>query len=319
MNRTRRVVLIALAALVLLVMVGPLLVPVPPLENTRTPEELAGPDGRFLKINGLSVHYELYGQGEPFYVLLHGFGASTFSWREVSGPMAEMGTVLAYDRPAFGLTERPLEWEGQNPYSPQANQELVLGLLNHFGVEKAVLVGNSAGGTVALQFALRYPERVEALVLVDPAVYSGGGAPAWVRPLLGTPQLHRLGPLFVRRVFSSGENLISRAWYDPSRITPEIRDGYEKPLQTANWDRALWEMTLASREADLESRLKVLQLPILVVTGEADQIVPAEQSIRLAGELPSAELVVFPKCGHLPQEECPDEFMEALRGFMAGL
>jgi hypothetical protein len=112
MSRTRRVALIALAALVLLVVVGPLLVPVPVLENTRPPEELAGPDGRFLEINGLSVHYELYGQGEPFYVLLHGFGASTFSWREVSGPMAEMGTVLAYDRPASGLHNGP--WSGKD-------------------------------------------------------------------------------------------------------------------------------------------------------------------------------------------------------------
>ena len=61
---------------------------------------------------------------------------------------------------------------------------LVIGLLDHFGVQQAILVGNSAGGTVAMQTALAHPERVSALVLVDPAVYSGGGAPAWMRPLL---------------------------------------------------------------------------------------------------------------------------------------
>ena len=92
-------------------------------------------------------------------------------------PFSQLGTVIAFDRPAFGLTERPLEWEGQNPYSPEAQVELVIGLLDHFGVDQAILVGNSAGGTIAMQAALTYPERVSALVLVDPAVYNGGGAP----------------------------------------------------------------------------------------------------------------------------------------------
>lgn len=319
MSRSRRFILIGLAFLLLLVLVGPLLLPVPAIENTRSPDELAGPQGGFIEMNGLRVYYELSGQGQPFYVLLHGFGASTFSWREVTGSLAEMGTVLVYDRPGFGLTQRPLEWEGLNPYSPQANQELLVAFLDHFGVDKAVLVGNSAGGTLAMQAALRFPERIEALVLVDPAVYSGGGAPAWIRPLLATPQLRRLGPLFVRRIFSSAENLIGMAWYDPNRITPEILDGYERPLQVANWDKALWELTLASRESDLASRLKEIQVPTLVMTGEDDRIVPVEESIRLSGELPDAQLEVFPKCGHVPQEECPVEFMDALREFMAGL
>jgi pimeloyl-ACP methyl ester carboxylesterase len=75
-------------------------------------------------------------------------------------------------------------WQGQNPYSPETQIALLTGLLDYFGVQQAILVGNSAGGTVAMQTALAYPERVAALVLVDPAVYSGGGSPAWLRLLL---------------------------------------------------------------------------------------------------------------------------------------
>jgi pimeloyl-ACP methyl ester carboxylesterase len=317
MRRVVRPVLLFIAVLLLIVLIGPFFLPSPTLDNPRSPEELAGEQGRFVEINGIQIHYEIYGQGEPFWVLLHGFGASTFSWREVTGPMAEMGTVLVYDRPAFGLTERPLNWEGNNPYSPQANLELLLGLLDHFDIDKAILVGNSAGGTLAVQAALKYPQRIDALVLVDPAIYTGGGAPPWIRPLLATPQMRRLGPLFVQRVFSSGEQLIEMAWHDPSRITPEILEGYERPLQLANWPQALWEMTLASQEPDLAKNIMEMQQPTLVITGEKDRIVPAEQSIRLAGELPNASLSVIPACGHLPQEECPDEFMEAFHGFMA--
>ena len=91
------------------------------------------------------------GQGEPVLILLHGFGASEFSWREVMEPLSTYGRVIAYDRPAFGLTERPMEgnWTGTNPYSVQGNVELLDGLMDELGVDKAILVGNSAGGGVA--------------------------------------------------------------------------------------------------------------------------------------------------------------------------
>ena len=316
MKRGRRIPLILLATLLGLVLVGPFLVPVPPLADTRSPEELAWPQSRFIEINGLQVHYEIAGQGEPFYLLLHGFGSNTFTWREIVDELAKSGTVVSYDRPGFGLTERPLEWKDTNPYSPEASLGLLLGLLDHFGVEKAILVGNSAGGTVAMQAALQYPERVQALVLVAPAVYSGGGAPAWIRPLLNTPQLRRLGPLFVRRVFGSGQGLIDLAWHDPSRITPEIMAGYERPLQARDWDRALWELTLASRESNLEESLAQIKLPTLVISGDDDRIVPTQESIRLAADLPNAELDIIENCGHVPQEECPQEVIQVIQQFI---
>ena len=104
-----------------------------------------------------------WGKGEPVFVLLHGFAASLYSWQAVMEPFSQLGTVIAFDRPGFGLSEHPLTWQGQNPYSPEAQVELVIGLLDHFGVEQAILVGNSAGGTVSMQVALAHPERVSAL------------------------------------------------------------------------------------------------------------------------------------------------------------
>ena len=129
--------------ILVILLVGPFLIPVPPLENTVTAESLADEDSQFIEVNGLNVHYKTYGTGEPVFILLHGFGASLFSWHEVTAPLAEYGTVIAYDRPAFGLTERPLEWEGESPYSQDAQVELVIGLMDALGIEKATLVGNS--------------------------------------------------------------------------------------------------------------------------------------------------------------------------------
>jgi len=157
---------------------------------------------------------------------------------------------------------------------------------------------------------------VTSLILVDPAVYAGGGAPAWVRPLLGTPQMRHLGPLAARQLQAQGTEFIKTAWHDPSKITPEIFEGYQKPLKVNDWDKALWELTISSSESGLAERVTEFNLPVLVITGDDDRIVPTEQSVRLAGEIPNAQLVVIPQCGHLPHEECPDEFIQVVTDFL---
>jgi pimeloyl-ACP methyl ester carboxylesterase len=309
---------ISLLVLLLVLLVGPFLIPVPPASGTVPPQQLADPDSQFVEINGLDIHYKMMGQGGPVFILLHGFGASLFSWHAVMEPVSAHGTVIAYDRPAFGLTERPLKWSGQNPYGPEANVALLLGLMDTFGVQKAILVGNSAGGTLSMQFALQYPQRVQALVLVDPAVYENGG-PAWVRILGKTPQMQHLGPLFVRSIQKSGLELIRTAWHDPSRITPATWEGYTLPLKVEGWDQALWFFTMASRDTGLLEHLQDFKVPILVITGEDDRIVPTADSVKLAGELPGAQLVIIPEAGHVPHEEQPAAFLEAVNAFVLNL
>ena len=321
MKPWQKITLTVFVILLLALLVGPFLVPIPPLEGTRSESELADPDSKFIEVNGLSVHYKEMGTGQPVFILLHGFGASAFSWREVMGPFAELGRVIAYDRPAFGLTSRPMpgDWAGENPYSPEAQAAIVIGLMDALGVEKAFLVGNSAGGTVSVYTALTYPERVSGLILVDAAIYTGGGSPAWARPLLGTPQMRHLGPLLARQIASSGDDFIRTAFHDPTLVTQDILDGYRKPLNVNNWDRALWELTAASHPLGLPERLTELNLPVLVLTGDDDRIVPTEESLRLGAEIPGASLVVIPNAGHVPHEEKPDEFMQAVREFLKGI
>ena len=316
-----RFIAITLAVLMIILLVAPLLVPVAPLEGTLPETALADSDSRFVLINGINVHYKQFGSGEPVMILLHGFGASVFSWREVMAPLANSGTVIAFDRPAFGLTQRPMpgEWQGQNPYSPEAQVALVIGLMDVLEIDQAILIGNSAGGTVALSTALAHPQRVTGLVLVDAAVYSGGGAPAWILPLFRLPQYERIGQLISRSLLQNGDRLIETAWHDPARISADVLDGYRKPLKANNWDRSLWELTKASGESNLADRLAELTLPVLVVSGDDDRIVPTDQSVRLAEEISGARLVVFTACGHVPQEECPDQFLQAVQPFVDSL
>jgi len=109
------------------------------------------------------------------------------------------------------------------------------------------------------------------------------------------------------------------AWHDPTRMPPDYWENYTRALRVENWDRALWELTRASRFTDLSARFDELALPILVITGDDDRIVPTAQSLRLAEDLPGAELAVIPNCGHVPQEECPAAWLEAVLPFLSTL
>ena len=313
-----KVILIILVVILVL----PLLVPYIPPKGVSTLSDAMLPDSRTVEIDGVNLHYQEAGEGEPLILLLHGFGASTFSWREVMEPLSTYGHVVAYDRPAFGLTERPLPrefmWSSGNPYNEEANIEYVIGLIDHFGADKAILVGNSAGGRVALATAVAYPERVQALVLVDSSGASGRTMNL-MQFLYQLPQLRAIGPYAVREIASSGVDSIYEAWHDPSLVTDEIVSGYKVPLQVENWDRALFEFQRASQRPDLTQDLDRLTMPVLVLSGDDDRVIPMEFAVKLSEQIEGSKLVIFENCGHLPHEECPEAFMNTVSEFLIGL
>lgn len=322
MRRGYKILLAIGIAVLLVALVGPFIIPVPPLEGLQPPAALARENSQFTTspfpgTDGIDFHYRRGGEGEPAFVLLHGFASSLFVWDEVFDQFAGKGVTFAYDRPPFGLSERlvPGDWDEVNPYSPDAAVDQLITLLDSQGINRSFLVGNSAGGTLAMRAVLAHPGRFDGLILISPAVY-GGGTPGFVRPLLRTPQLQRLGPLLARRIATWGNSLEEAAYHDLSKLTPEQRATARLGLQVQNWDRALWAFTSASQASDLPDRLADLDLPVLVITGDDDRVVPTEQSIRLAGELPNADLVVLPACGHVPQEECEGAFMDAVNAWL---
>jgi pimeloyl-ACP methyl ester carboxylesterase len=331
-----------LALLAAFILVGPLLVPVAPLAGLKPARELAWPGSAWVRVGALDVHVEAWLDGAArttsdrhlsppaaaparAYALLHGFGASTRSWNQVLPWLSEAALAVAHDRPAFGLTDRPLgeRWTAEtNPYGTAAQVGTTLGVLDALGIDRAVLFGHSAGGTIAVQMALQHPERVAGLVLVAPAVYAGGGAPGWSRAILNTPQMARLGPLIARQFGGEqGEAFLRSSFFDPGKLTPEILAAYRHPLQVEGWDLALWELVKSSRESTVANALANVRVPVLVITGAEDAIVPAEQSQRLAQDLVGvpggAAYIELAGCGHLPHEECAAAFETAVRGWLA--
>ena len=274
---------------------------------------------RFLDVNGFKVHYRLAGSGQPLVVLLHGSFLSLRSWRLVFDRLAESVSVLAFDRPGFGLTSRPLPSKATGvSYTPEAQSDLVIALMKKLGFNKAVLVGNSTGGTMALLTALRYPQHVDGLVLAGAMIYSGyatSEVPAFMKPVMKamTPIFSRLMKFLITRLYDRN---IRGFWYNKERLGSDVLSAFRSDLMIGDWSRAFWELFIETHHLRLDERLKTMSKPSLVITGEHDLTVKTEESIRLARELPDAELVVIPDCGHLPQEEQPEAFVLEVRKFL---
>ena len=305
------------AVLVAAFLVVPFLIPFES-SGTQTYRNAAGADAEFVQAGGIDVHVERKdytgdcGCDAPLIVLMHGFGASTYSWRDVLDPLSEFGEVIAYDRPAFGFTERPTEWSGTNPFGFEGNFAILDDLISKFGSGRdVVLVGHSAGGQFAAEYARLNPTSVSALVLVDPAILTTGGTPNGLDWLWGVPQIDRLGPILVRGIASSGMDLLSESYADQSKLTEAVIAGYRAPLTVTGWEEGFWNFSTAPRTNDLADNLDDVWMPVLLITGDADTVVPTADTVALNSMFPDSRLVIVENAGHLPQEEQPTDFMTA--------
>jgi pimeloyl-ACP methyl ester carboxylesterase len=313
-----RVFLSILLAFLGLLLIGPLLLPVPPLEGAESITRLAEGGGQLRTLDGVTLYYRSEGSGQPAFLLLHGYPSNSATWRHLLPELALHGHAVAFDRPGFGYSERPLpgSWS-RNPYLPEAQLDQALSLLGQLGIDEAVWIGSSSGAMVALRAALEHPERVSGLVLIGAPVYSDRAPPAWIRPLLHSPQMDRAGPLLMRQLGGEpGLRLFASQWADPEGIGAEDIAAFRRTFRADHWDRGLWEVSKASRPSQLGDRLASIQQPVLVVAGVQDQIVPDEESERLARALPRATLALMDGCGHLPQEECPSALLDVLSGWL---
>ncbi len=277
-------------------------------------------DSRFIEINGFRVHYQRRGDGPTLIVLLHGSFLSLSSWKDVAEPLAEQATVVAFDRPVCGLTSRPLpKGQGASLYSADAQSDLVAALIEALGFQNAVLVGSSTGGTIATLTALRHPRKVQGLILVGAMIYSGYAKSEIPAPVLAMmkglrPVFSRIMKFMIARLY---DQAIRKFWYRQERLTDSRIAAYRQEFMLGPWDRAFFELFLATRRLDLDARLAAIAVPTLIVTGEHDRAVKPAESRRLATEIPGAQLAVIPDCGHLPQEERPEDFIAAVKSFLA--
>jgi pimeloyl-ACP methyl ester carboxylesterase len=267
------------------------------------------PADRFVRVGDQLVHVEQAGSGEPV-VLIHGFGASTYSWRKVMPALAASHRVVAIDLNGFGYTQRPTS---RASYTREAQAKLVLGTLDALGIDRAHIVGHSYGGGLTLYLASRHPERFRTMVLVD------SSAPTYANDRRSRfAALRPLDVLFVRSVVLRPGMVrkgLLRSYYDDSLVTPELVQAYLDRLAIEGVGGAFYGLT-APAPAGEPVELEKIAIPSLVIWGAHDVLISPETGRRAAARLPRAEFVLFDKSGHLPMEEEPEAFLNTVLPFL---
>ena len=278
-------------------------------------------DGPYARLGPPNAPVKLYyseeGKGPPL-LLIHGFGASTFTWRFVAPELAKDHRVIAVDLKGFGQSDKPFDGR----YSVYDQAELLAQLIEDKDLRDLTLVGHSFGGGVALLLALeanqRLDGRITRLVLLDSIAYPQN-IPVFFR-LLDVPLVSQLGvrmvpPLVQTRV------ALQIAYFDDSKIDPEEVELYAAPLKTAAGKHAIIHSArqiVPEDIAELSERYKTIELPTLILWCDHDRSVPLEVGIKLRRTLTNSTLRLVEDCGHMPQEEQPASTLALIKGFIGG-
>ena len=270
---------------------------------------------RFVEVKGRRVHYQEAGNPEaPAILLIHGFLSSTFVWSRVFLELAAAGfRVIAPDLIGYGYSDKPKNFD----YSIESQATVVAGLLGRLGCERSILIGSSYGAAVAAIVALNHPEVVDKLVLVG-AVSNNDTRRYLIMRMVRTPLVGDVvSPLLAgsRRLLRARMKRI----YDRHRqMLDEFRvDARFLSLRAAGTHRAIirtvrhWDADRIRREAHL------IEQPTLLVWGDSDPDVPLRDGEKLQQLISNSRLIVFRDCGHHPQEEYPEAFIEVVLKFVA--
>jgi pimeloyl-ACP methyl ester carboxylesterase len=292
-----------------------------PVENDWSnllPALNAGIEECWMEMDGARMRYLRTGSGPPL-ILLHGLLGYSFSWRFAMPALAPYVTVYAPDMMGAGFSDRPTGID----HSMRGAARRVLRFIAGRGISSFDLLGTSHGGAVAMMAAAEClrensPLHIRRLVLVAPVnPYSAHGK--WIAPFFGST----VGAALFRRCISQMDFFYpywhARMYGDRSRIPPGTLEGYMAPLAKPGlFDHALsivntWTRDLRELGAILP---KLASVPALLMWGSKDTAVFASSAQRLAKYFPHSQLITFPGIGHLPYEECPEEFNRALIDFL---
>ncbi len=272
------------------------------------------------RLHGHDVHYVHAGSGPPL-VFLHGVLGSHRIWRHLAEVMAHTHTVVAPDLFGHGnSTARPAA-----DYSLGGHAGVVRDLLDLLGIDQAVMVGHSLGGGIALEFTYLFPQRVTGLVLVA----SGGlgaevnfllRAPTlpgagWVLPVLASGFARRQGNALargLRMVGVKGSTDVAEAWHGFEQLADgESRRAFLSTIRSV--------VGPEGQRVSATELLPLITVPVLLVWGERDRMIPVAHARAAVERFPAARLEVFEQAGHFPHLDQPERFADLVREFAADL
>jgi pimeloyl-ACP methyl ester carboxylesterase len=266
---------------------------------------------KFVTVDDARLHFVIKGSGRPV-VLIHGNPGSCQDWSRLYGPLASRYCGFAFDRPGHGHSERP----NHRPITVDVQAQLLHAALKELNVEQPILVGHSWGGALALAYAVEFPDEAAGLVLLAPAAYESDDGVSFLTKLPALPYVGDLINFLFTPLLGASvvrEDLQKAFAPDPvpKHYLRHVLTEWTRPKKV-KWysvDDALLNESLP-KFTPLYSDIRV---PVVIVTGDSDMIVPAqENSHRLYEALPHAELVVLEKTGHQIPFTRPDAVVDAI-------
>ena len=278
---------------------------------SRVAHEHARAESLFVKVDDANLHVVMKGKGRPV-VLIHGNPGSCQDWSRLYVPISSRYRAIAFDRPGHGHSERP----NHRPITVEVQAEMLHETLMQLGIERPIVVGHSWGGSLALVYALKFPEEISGAVLLAPAAYESDDGVSFLSKLPGWPVIGDVLNFLFTPLLSAWlvRTDIAKAFAPdpvPKKYLRHVLAEWTRPKKV-KWysvDDALLNESLPK----FAERYPEIRVPVAIVTGDADQIVPAEENAeRLHRALPHSHLHSLPQTGHQIPFTRPEAVLAAI-------
>lgn len=265
-------------------------------------------DSHFIKVDGLNVHYRKTGSG-PVLLLLHGTGSSLHTWEEWTNLLKNDFTIISLDLPAYGLT-------GPNTnadYSIKGYVSFLNDFINELQLDSFYLAGNSLGGCIAWNYTYEFPEEVKKLVLLNATGYPSYKESSIVFKLARNDYANKIMLRFTPKFLV--RKSLKEVFFNKNLVTDKMVNRYYD-LQLREGNRQAF-IDRAKTKYDVDPKaIQLIKQPTLVLWGKDDAWVPLVHAKRFKKDLKNAELIIYPKTGHVPMEEQPQKSAKDTKNFL---
>lgn len=281
----------------------------------------SGGHDHFIRMSGVSYHYTEYPASGHDILLIHGFASSAYTWESIAPLLQKNGYhVWALDIKGSGWSDKPAP-DMNAKYDLITLTDEVVSWMGAVGLKKPVVAGNSLGGAMCLLMAIRYPESMDGLILIDSAAYPNPKMDR-LRTAASTPGTFMLKTFFSRSIM---KGLLKSGFYNDELITDEKVEGYYLRLSSRGSIDAQMAIIRNLDQADslimpYIARIPDITLRTLLIWGESDEWVPVDTTAReYNARIRNSKLVVIDNCGHYPQEEAPEATSKAINDFILSM
>lgn len=277
-------------------------------------EKYTNEHSSFVQVGKQLVHYQKYGSQGPVLLLLHGTGASLHTWEAWASELQDNYQVYTIDLPGYGLTGPSVSGK----YDGVSYARFINDFLTYQKIDSCIIAGNSLGGFIAWNTAIDYPEKIKAMILVDPAGFklNSKSVPIAFR-LARVPVLNQLLTFITPRTVI--EKSVKNVYFDPSLVTEELVERYfDLTLRKGNREAFVKRMQNEEFTSRVDE-LNKIEIPTLILWGEQDQLIPVENAAKFSSALKNDTLVVMPNLGHVAMEEAPEESLKPVLTFLKSI